>query len=83
MDISQKKKKKKRKKTIQNTQDTVHKLKRLNKVKCPSEDTSVPLGREKKAITNGEEGRDLEGTVDKVGGRVEGNLIWYWVREKN
>ena len=25
-------------------------LKKFNKLKCPSEDTSVPLGREKKAI---------------------------------
>jgi hypothetical protein len=30
-------------------------LKMLNKLKCPSEDTSVPLGKEKKAITLGEE----------------------------
>jgi hypothetical protein len=27
-------------------------LKKLNKVKCPSEDTSISLGREKKAITS-------------------------------
>ena len=74
MDISQKKKKKKRKKTIQNTQDTVHKLKRLNKVKCPSEDTSVPLGREKKAITNGEGGRSLGGKMDTwEGGEAMGD----------
>jgi hypothetical protein len=32
------------------------KLKSLNKLKCPSEDTSVPLGREKKAISSGERG---------------------------
>jgi hypothetical protein len=42
-------------------------LKMLNKLKCPSEDTSVPLGREKKVITSGDEGRDLGGKVD--GGR--------------
>jgi hypothetical protein len=39
----------------------------------------VPLGREKKTITSGEEGRDLRGKVD--GGRrgrpEKGNLIWY------
>ena len=29
-------------------------LKKLNKVKCPSKDASVPLEREKKAITSGE-----------------------------
>ena len=31
-------------------------LKKVNKLKCPSEDASVPLGREKKAITSGEGG---------------------------
>jgi hypothetical protein len=31
-------------------------LQKLNKLKCPSEDASVPLGREKKAITSGERG---------------------------
>lgn len=39
-------------------------LKKINKLKGPSEDTSVPLGREKKAITSGERGRDLGGKVD-------------------
>jgi hypothetical protein len=42
-------------------------LKKLNKLKCPNEDPSVPLGREKKAITSGEEGKDLGGKVDGVG----------------
>jgi hypothetical protein len=32
-------------------------LKKLNKLKGPSEEASVPVGREKKAITSGEEGR--------------------------
>jgi hypothetical protein len=36
-------------------------LKKGNKLKGPSEDTSVPLGKEKKAITMGEGGRDLRG----------------------
>ena len=36
-------------------------LKKLNKLKCPSENSSVPLGRKKKAITSGEGGRDLGG----------------------
>jgi hypothetical protein len=31
-------------------------LKKVSKLKCPSEDTSVPLGREKKATTNREGG---------------------------
>jgi hypothetical protein len=54
------------------------KLKKFNKVKCPNEDTSVPLGREKKAITNGGSWRESGG----VGSwRQEGNLIWYLVRK--
>ena len=54
-------------------------------MKCSSEDASDPLGREKKAITIGERVRDLGGKVDRVGGvwQGEGNLIWYWVREKD
>jgi hypothetical protein len=43
-------------------------LKKLNKLKCPSEDSADPLGREKKTITSGERGRDLGG---KVEGREE------------
>jgi hypothetical protein len=43
-------------------------LKKLNKLKCPSEDTSVSLGREKKAITSGEGERDIGG---KEGGGGE------------
>ena len=59
-------------------------LKKVNKLKGPSEEASVPLGREKKAITSGEGGMDLGGKVDG-GGQIglEGNLIWYWVREKD
>ena len=77
MDIS-KKKKKYRIPKIQSTE-----LKKVNKLKCPSEDASVPLGREKKAITSGE-GGTWEGKWMGVGGvRGEGNLIWYWVREKD
>jgi hypothetical protein len=44
--------------TIQ-SQDTVHrtqKAQQAEKLKYPSEDTSIPLGREKKAITSGEGG---------------------------
>jgi hypothetical protein len=36
-------------------------LKKVNKLKCPSKDTSVPLGREYKAITVGREGGTWEG----------------------
>jgi hypothetical protein len=46
-------------------------LKKINKLKCPSEDTSVLLGREKKAITSGE----AEGQGVVVGGRVEPDLV--------
>ena len=42
---------------------------KLSKLKCPSEDTSVPLGRKKKAITSREGRRDLGGKVDGVGGK--------------
>jgi hypothetical protein len=51
---------------------------------CPSEDSLVPLGREKKAITSVEGGRDLGVEVGPGrGSGGEGNLIWYWVREKD
>ena len=54
------KKKTNNNKKVQNTQDTVFtELIKVNKLKCPSEDTSVPLGREKKAIISGERGRNL------------------------
>jgi hypothetical protein len=58
--------------------------KMLKKLKSGSEDASGPLGREKKAITSGEGGRDLGGNVDRVRGQWwgEGNLTSDWVREK-
>ena len=37
--------------------------------KVTSRDASVPLGREKKAITSGEVGRHLGGKVDIGGGK--------------
>ena len=40
--------------------------------KCPSEEASVPLGREKKAITTWEEGRDLGGKVAGEQGTCSG-----------
>jgi hypothetical protein len=57
-------------------------LTKVNRVKGPSKDTSVPLGKEKKAITREERGKDLGGKVD-WGGSGEGNLIWYWMKEKD
>ena len=81
MDISQKTKQNKNKNNPQTTTIKTNKqkpyriskiqsteLKKVNKLKCPSEDASVPLGREKKAITSGEGGRDLVGKVE--GARV-------------
>jgi hypothetical protein len=48
--------------TIPKIQST--ELKKANELKCPSEDVSIPLGRERKAITSGEGERDLEGKID-------------------
>jgi hypothetical protein len=44
-------------------------LKKVNKLKCSSKDASVPLGKEKKAITSGKGGRDLGGKVGWGGGQ--------------
>jgi hypothetical protein len=55
--ISQKEKMKK--KTYRIHKITSTEFKRVNKLKCPSEDASVPLGRGKKAITSGK-GQTLE-----------------------
>jgi len=54
-------------------------FKKFNNLKGPSEDASVSLGREKKAITRGKGGRDLRG---RGIGEGEGNVIWYWVGVK-
>jgi hypothetical protein len=57
----------KKKKKVQNTQGIQSsEVKKVKKLKCPSEGTSVPLRGEKKAITWGEGGRDLGGKVDRV-----------------
>jgi hypothetical protein len=39
----------------------------VNKSKGPNEDTSVPLGKKRKAITGGGSGRDLGGKGDMDG----------------
>ena len=54
-------------------------------MKCPSEDASVLLGREKRAITSGEGGRNVGGKVDWEVVQWEGEvkLIWYAVREND
>ena len=46
------------------TQST--KLKKVNKLRCPSEHSSVPLRREKKVITSGKGGRNLGGKADRA-----------------
>jgi hypothetical protein len=51
-------------KKVQNTQDTIHRTKKVNKLMDPSEDVSIPLGREKKAISGGG-GRVLCGKGDR------------------
>ena len=55
MDISQ---------NVQNTQNSIHITQKVNKLKSPNKDASVPLGREKKAITKKEGGRDLARIVE-------------------
>jgi hypothetical protein len=58
--------KKQKQKIIKQKTCRIHKIhstkfKRLKKLKCPSEHTSVILGREKKAIISVEGGRDFVG----------------------
>ena len=55
-------------------------LKKVSNLKGPTEYTSVPLGRDIKAITSGDRG---PGRESEPGSRGEGNLIWYWVMEKD
>ena len=54
-------------------------LKKVNKLKCPSKDASVSLGREKKAITSGvvkeEPGRESR-QGGGSGGRGEPDLVF-------
>jgi hypothetical protein len=40
-------------------------LKKVKKQKGPSEDTSIPLGREKKAIIGAKEGREMGGRRER------------------
>ena len=54
---------------VQNAQYRFHRTQKGQQAKGPSEYTSVPLGRDKKAITRGEGGRDL-------GGEVNGTWLW-------
>jgi hypothetical protein len=81
VDISQKRKKEKRKNPFKIHKIQSTEFKRFNKLKGPSEDASVPLGREKKAITNGEGGKSLRGKMDTwedgevMGGRGEPDLL--------
>jgi hypothetical protein len=52
-------------------------IKKVSKLKDPSEDNSIPLGREKKEIIwGGGGGRNLSGRGQGRGER--GNMIRYW-----
>jgi hypothetical protein len=61
-------------------------LTKVNMLRCPSEEVSVPFRREKKAITSvcvwGGGGGVVRQNVDRERGK-RGSLIWYWVREKD
>jgi hypothetical protein len=56
-------------------------LKTVNKLKGPRQDTSIPLGREKKTITGGVGMKALG--WERGQGREEENIIKYWVGEKD
>jgi hypothetical protein len=56
-------------------------LKKFNKPKGPIEDASIPLRREKKAITG--EGREEGSGWEREQEGEEGNMIRYWVRERS
>jgi hypothetical protein len=57
-------------KKVQNIQNTIHRTRKINKLKGSSEDVSIPLGREKKTITGwGKGGRELSGKGDREGKR--------------
>ena len=50
-----------------------------NKLNCPRENAPLPLGRKKKPITSGQEGRDLGGIMNRVGKKeISGtsSVIW-------
>jgi hypothetical protein len=82
VDISKKKKKKK----VQNTQDTVHRTQKAQQAEVPKggylsptwerEESNHKWGKRKGP---GRESGLGERRVRRGG---EGNLIWYWVREK-
>jgi hypothetical protein len=91
VDVRKKKKKKKKKKErkkrkrirIRKKKSTEYldtDLKKVNKLKVPSNDASVSTGRGKKAIISGEGRRNLSRKVDRSGKR---ETCWYWVREKD
>jgi hypothetical protein len=69
VNISQKRKEKEKTHT-EYTRYSPQNSKGSTKLKCPSEDASVLLGREKKAITSGEGERDLGRKVDGIQGAV-------------
>ena len=59
---------------ITKTQST--ELQKVNKLNGSSEDSPLPLGREKKGITSGEGGRDMGGKIDRgLEERVEPDMV--------
>jgi hypothetical protein len=70
-------KQKTKQRKVQNTQNRVHGTENFQQNEGPNEDTSIPLGRKKKAITSKEGGRDLGGKMGKGWGRRrEPDLVW-------
>jgi hypothetical protein len=58
-------------------------LKKFNKMKCPSEDDSVTLGRERKATTSGERGREGRTWEENGTGQWRGEYDLVLGGEKN
>jgi hypothetical protein len=55
-------------------------LKKVYKLKGPREDASIPLGRERKAITGG--GKEVQTWWEKGQGGEKRNMLGYWVGER-
>lgn len=69
---------------VQNCQDMIHRTKKANKQKGPSENASVPLRREKKAITGGgREGWTWVGKVTRRGVEEHDHILWVGMGEKH
>jgi hypothetical protein len=78
-----KQKKKNEKKNRNKTEYPRYSPQISNRSTSPSEDALILLERENRAITSWEGGRDLGGILNVGGEGVRGDLIWYWVSEKD